>query len=62
MESIHNGQLISKCLLGMGAFNTYMDKMRGEGVKICLGIFVHAQGIKTDQAGRGAKNGKILSM
>ena len=44
-----------------GAFNDYVDKMRGEGVKKCL-VFVHDQGIKTVHAGGGgSKNGKILS-
>jgi hypothetical protein len=33
----------------MGPFNNYVDKMRGEGVK--MSVFVHAQGIKTVQAG-----------
>ena len=38
-----------------GAFNNYVDKMRGEGV-INLSAFVHAQGIKTIQArGREVK-------
>ena len=32
-----------------GPFNNYVDKMRGEGVK--MSVFVHAQGIKTVQAG-----------
>ena len=44
-----------------GAFNNYVDKMRGEGGQK-MSIFVHAQGIKTVHArGGGAKNGKILS-
>ena len=37
----------------MGAFNNYVDKMRGWGSK-CL-IFVHAQGIKTVHAGSGSQ-------
>ena len=31
---------------GLGPFNNYVDKMRGEGVKKCL-FFVHDQSIKT---------------
>ena len=37
-----------------GAFNNYVDKTRGEGVKKCL-FFVHAQGIKTVHAGEGGQ-------
>ena len=33
---------------GLGPFNNYVDKMRGEGVKKCL-FFVHDQSIKTVQ-------------
>ena len=45
----------------MGAFNNYMDKVRGGGGQKIL-VFVHAQGIKIVLAwGGGAKNGKILS-
>ena len=33
----------------MGAFNNYLDKMRGEGSK--MPVFVHAQGIKTVHLG-----------
>ena len=40
-------------------FNNYVDKMRGGGGQK-LSVFVHAQGIKTVQAG-GAKNDKIMS-
>ena len=36
---------IEKGPITMGAFNKYVDKMRGEGVK--KSVFVHAQGIKT---------------
>ena len=37
-----------------GAFNNYLDKMRGEGVK--KRVFVHAQGIKTvHDVGGGVK-------
>ena len=44
-----------------GAFNNYVDKMRGGGGQK-MTVFVHAQGIKTVHAGGGgAKNGKILS-
>ena len=41
-----------------GAFNNYVDNMKGVGVK---NVFVYVQGIKTVQAGVGVKNGKILS-
>ena len=45
----------------MGAFNNYVDKMRGGGDQK-MSVFVHAQGIKTvHRWGRGSKNGKILS-
>ena len=47
----------------MGAFNNYVDKMRGGGGQK-MSVFVHAQGIKTVHAGGGgggSKNGKILS-
>ena len=44
-----------------GAFNNYVDKMRGEGCQK-MSVSVHAEGIKTDHAGGGgSKNGKILS-
>ena len=43
-----------------GAFNNYVDKMRGVGKK--MSVFVHAQGIKTVHVGGwGSKNAKILS-
>ena len=35
-----------------GAFNNYVDKMRGEGVQK-MSVFVHAQGIKTVHTGWG---------
>ena len=46
----------------LGAFNNYMDKMRGEGGQK-MSVFVYAQGIKAVHAGEegGPKNGKILS-
>ena len=45
--------------IGIGAFNNYVDKMRG-GQK--MSVFVHVQGIKTVHAGvGGSKNGKFLS-
>ena len=48
-------------LLSKGAFNSYVDKMRGGGGQK-MSVFIHAQGIKTVHAGtRGSKNGKILS-
>ena len=48
-------------ILHKGAFNNYVDKMRGGGGQK-MSVFVHAQGIKTVHAGRGGgKNGKILS-
>ena len=41
-----------------GAFNNYVDKMRGGGGQK-MSVFVHAQGIKAVHArGGGAKNGK----
>ena len=44
-----------------GAFNNYVDNMRGGGGQK-MSVFVHAQGIKTVHAGGGrSKNGKILS-
>ena len=44
-----------------GSFNNYVDKMRGGGGQK-MSVFVHAQSIKTVNAGRGrgSKNGKIL--
>ena len=45
-------------MYGKGAFNNYVDKMRGSKIS----VFVHAQGIKTVHAGEGvSKKGKILS-
>ena len=35
-----------------GAFNNYVDKMRGGGGQK-ISVFVHAQGIKTVHAGEG---------
>ena len=35
-----------------GAFNNYLDKMRGGGGQK-MSVFVHAQGIKTVHAGEG---------
>ena len=35
-----------------GAFNNYLDKMKGRGGPK-MSVFVHAQGIKTVHAGRG---------
>ena len=35
-----------------GAFNNYVDNIRGEGVKK-MSVFVHTQGIKSVQAGGG---------
>ena len=47
--------------LPLGAFNNYVDKMRGEGGQK-MSVFVHAQGIKTVcTQGCVSKNGKILS-
>ena len=44
-----------------GAFNNYVDKMRG-GVGQKMSVFVHAQGIKRlSTEGGGSKNGKIMS-
>ena len=37
-----------------GAFNNYVDKMRGGGGQKMF-VFVHAQGIKTVHAGGGVK-------
>ena len=37
-----------------GAFNNYVDKMRGGGDQK-MSVFVHAQGIKTVHAGGGVK-------
>ena len=37
-----------------GAFNNYVDKMRGGGGQK-MSVFVHAQGIKTVHAGGGVK-------
>ena len=36
--------------MAKGAFNNYMDKMRGGGGQK-ISVFVHAQGIKTVHAG-----------
>jgi hypothetical protein len=36
----------------MGAFNNYVDKMRGGGGQK-MSVFVHAQGIKTVHGGGG---------
>ena len=56
-EALHRAW---KFQLVKGAFNNYVDKMRGRGSK--TSVFVHAQGIKTVHAGgKGVKNGKILS-
>ena len=44
----------------MGAFNNYVDKMRGGGGQK-MSVLVHAYGIKTVHAGGGSKNGKIMS-
>ena len=38
----------------MGAFNNYVDKMRGGGSK--MSVFVHGYGIKTVHAGGGGVN------
>ena len=38
--------------LSLGAFNNYVDKMRGGGGQK-MSVFVHAQGIKTVHAGGG---------
>ena len=38
----------------MGAFNNYVDTMRGGGGQK-MSVFVHAQGIKTVHAGGGVK-------
>ena len=41
--------------MAKGAFNNYVDKMRGGGGQK-ISVFVHAQGIKTVHAGgRGVK-------
>ena len=51
------------CQVLKGAFNNYVDKMRGGGGQK-MSVFVHVQGIKTVHAGRGgegSKNGKILT-
>ena len=40
--------------LRRGAFNNYVDKMRGGGGQK-MSVFVHAQGIKTVHAGGGVK-------
>ena len=37
-----------------GAFNNYVDKMRGGGGQK-MSVFVHAQGIKTVHAGGGGQ-------
>ena len=39
----------------MGAFNNYVDKIRGGGGGQKMYFFVHAQGIKTVHAGGGKK-------
>ena len=45
---------MNQFVLRKGAFNNYVDKMRGgEGKKMY--VFVHAQGIKTVHAGGGVK-------
>ena len=46
----------------MGAFNNYVDKMRGGGGQK-MSVFVHAQGIKIVHSGGegGSKNGTILT-
>ncbi len=41
-------------IFGKGAFNNYVDKMRGGGGQK-MSVFVHAQGIKTVHAGGGVK-------
>ena len=43
---------LGECILG--AFNNYVDKMRGGGGQK-MSVFVHPQGIKTVHAGRGIK-------
>ena len=40
--------------LSKGAFNNYVDKMKGGGGQK-MSVFVHAQGIKTVHAGGVAK-------
>ena len=53
--------LFAKTKQAKGAFNSYVDKLRGKGGQK-MSVFVHAQGKKTVQAGGGgSKNGKILS-
>ena len=47
--------------MSKGAFNNYVDKMRGGGGQK-ISVFVHTQGIKTvHTGGGGSENGKILS-
>ena len=50
-------------MIAKGAFNNYVDKMRGGGGQK-MSVFVHAYGIKTVHARGGeggSKKGKILS-
>ena len=64
-NKVHNAYIIwtgIELFHNRGSFNNYVDKMReGGGQK--MSVFVHAQGIKTVDAGMGggAKNGKNLS-
>ena len=41
--------------MSWGAFNNYVDKMRGRG-RQKMSVFVYAQGIKTVHAGGGGQN------
>ena len=46
-----------------GAFNNYVDKMKGGGGGQKMSVFAHTQGIKSVHAGAGgSNNNKILSM
>ena len=49
-------------IMNKESFNNYMDKKKGWGRGLSMYVFVHAQGIKTVNAGGGggSKNGKIL--
>ena len=54
---VHN---LCIAIFNKGAFNNYVDKMRGGGGQK-MSIFVHALGMKTVNAGWGSKNDKIMS-
>ena len=58
--NILSSSVLKKTFLYKGAFNNYVDKIRGGGGQK-MSVFVHAQGIKTVHAGRGSRNGKNQS-